>query len=188
MRDGVATGIVGRMSKIWARHRLTRRAPLWIAGLVVALLALAYGGELFEETLAGEWAGPAQAVDGDTLVVAGARLRLIAIDAPERGQNCRDAAGRDYACGEAAARELAALIAGDDVACSGRRRDRFRRPLVVCFRGERDLNAEMVRAGWAVAYLDRRYQLQEAEARAARRGLWHGSFQRPEEWRRAHGK
>ena len=45
----------------------------------------------------------------------------------------------------------------------------------------------MVRAGWALAYA--RHGLDHAaaqdEARAAQRGLWQGSFEMPEAWRKA---
>ncbi len=44
----------------------------------------------------------------------------------------------------------------------------------------------MVSQGWALA--DRRYSLdyvdEEADAQAARRGIWAGEFVRPWEWRR----
>ena len=53
--------------------------------------------------------GFARAVDGDTLEVGGARVRLHGVDAPESAQECTDARGRAYACGRAAARRLAAL-------------------------------------------------------------------------------
>jgi endonuclease YncB( thermonuclease family) len=42
----------------------------------------------------------------------------------------------------------------------------------------------MVRSGWAIAWPGRDYQHEEEQARAARRGLWQGAFQRPEDWRR----
>ncbi len=48
------------------------------------------------------------------------------------------------------------------------------------------LGAWMVENGWALAY--RRYSLdyvdEEANAQAARRGIWAGQFVRPWEWRR----
>ncbi len=34
-------------------------------------------------------AGPVRVIDGDTIEVAGARIRLHGIDAPESGQRCR---------------------------------------------------------------------------------------------------
>ncbi len=50
-----------------------------------------------------------------------------------------------------------------------------------------DLEKWMVSQGWALAY--RRYSLdyvnEEAEARAARRGIWGSEFIKPWEWRRA---
>jgi len=48
-----------------------------------------------------------------------------------------------------------------------------------------DLGEAMVRDGWAVASEPglQDYGDPEAEARAARRGLWAGTFQMPWEWR-----
>lgn len=129
--------------------------------------------------------GPARAIDGDTLEVQGQRIRLLGIDAPESGQACRDAQGTPYPCGERARMAMAQMIAGQQVSCTVERADRYGRGLAVCRAGGLDLNAEMVRRGAAVAYIDRRYQAQEQEARQARRGIWAGAFERPEDWRRA---
>ena len=49
--------------------------------------------------------GPARVIDGDTIDVAGVRVRLHGIDAPERAQTCR-ADGRAWPCGRQAARAL----------------------------------------------------------------------------------
>lgn len=130
------------------------------------------------------WRGLPRVVDGDTLAIGDTRLRLIAIDAPEGAQTCRDAEQLEYDCGREATRELERLIGGREVSCSGEKRDRYGRALVVCSVGGVNLNAEMVRSGWAVTYLGRDFDREEAEARQARRGLWAGEFQRPEDWRR----
>ena len=45
-----------------------------------------------------------------------------------------------------------------------------------------DLGAEMVRAGWAISTSDA-YLIEEGEAQASRRGVWHGAFARPADWR-----
>ena len=37
--------------------------------------------------------------------------------------------------------------------CRGDRRDRYRRLIAVCYAGPYDLNAKMVKQGWALAYL-----------------------------------
>ena len=136
--------------------------------------------------LAEDWRGSVRVVDGDTLAISDARLRLIAIDAPEGAQTCQNAQQRDYDCGREATRELERLIGGREVRCSGDKRDRYGRALVVCFTGEINLNAAMVRSGWAVTYLGHDFERDEAEARAAKRGLWGGTFQRPADWRKDH--
>lgn len=128
--------------------------------------------------------GAFSVVDGDTLARDGQRLRLQGIDAPELAQSCGAAHG-DWACGQAARAQLAALVAGAATACSGRANDRYQRLLVTCRRGAQDLNAAMVAAGMAVASGD--YAGEEAAARAARRGIWAGDFERPADWRHRHG-
>jgi endonuclease YncB( thermonuclease family) len=135
-------------------------------------------------TLAQTWDGPTRIVDGDTLEILGDRLHLIGIDSPESAQRCeRDSV--QYDCGHEATQELTRLIAGRPVYCEQMKWDpRWQRPLVRCWAGGTDLNREMVRSGWAVAYLTRDFEKEEREARAAGRGLWQGKFQRPHEWRR----
>ena len=48
-----------------------------------------------EESLTGSH----RVIDADTIEIGGERVRLSGIDAPERGQRCRDAAGA-YGTGE----------------------------------------------------------------------------------------
>jgi len=50
--------------------------------------------------------GRATVVDGDTIDIAGARVRFNGIDAPESAQLCRNAKGKDYRCGQASAKAL----------------------------------------------------------------------------------
>lgn len=129
--------------------------------------------------------GPARAVDGDTLVLGGTRIRLHGIDAPESAQSCR-AGGRLWACGRAATRALAGLVRGKWVACEERERDRYGRVVAMCAVAGRDLNALMVADGWAFAYrqYSRAYVAEETRARAARRGIWRGEAVAPWDWRR----
>jgi micrococcal nuclease len=56
----------------------------------------------------------------------------------------------------------------------------------VCFLGERDINAELVRSGLALAYraYDNRYAREEDAAREEKVGLWQGRFDEPWDWRR----
>ncbi|MFG1292557.1 thermonuclease family protein [Xanthobacter versatilis] len=151
------------------------------AALILGALALLADLLQREETLA----GPAFAVDGDTLDLAGTRVRLSGIDAPELRQECMRA-GRPWACGEAARRVLQEALRAGPVTCAASRRDKYGRPLAVCRAGGVDLSEHMVQQGFAVAYLGRAYAGAEAEARAAGRGIWGASFQPPVEWRAAH--
>lgn len=127
----------------------------------------------------------ARAIDGDTLVLDGTRVRLRGIDAFERDQICRRD-GREYACGTEAFRELAVLVALGRVDCAGRTVDRWGRLLAVCEAGGRNLNALMVESGWALAYGD--YDAEERSARMARRGAWAGEFATPADWRAGRGE
>lgn len=139
--------------------------------------------------LAGGLAGLAQVQDGDSLILAGQRLRLDAVDAPELGQWCDGPQGR-WPCGRAAAEALAGLLEGREIACRDHGTDRYGRTLAQCWLGGQDIGAWLVRQGWAVAYVrvSDRYLPEEAEARAARRGLWAGRFETPEEWRQRHAR
>jgi len=128
--------------------------------------------------------GTVRVADGDSLVLAGERIRLQGIDAPELAQSCTRA-GADYPCGREARAALARLVAGHAVACESRRRDRYERLLATCTAAGVELNRAMVEAGWAVSYGD--YRAAEAAARQAGRGLWAGPFERPQDWRRDHG-
>lgn len=125
--------------------------------------------------------GKFSVVDGDSLKRGDLRYRLLGIDAPELRQQCRRD-GVDWSCGQVARDALADLLAGGEAECRGRQRDRYDRLLVTCRVAGRDVNADMVGRGLAVAYGD--YEAEEAAARAARAGLWSGSFERPRDYRR----
>ncbi|RFC65003.1 thermonuclease family protein [Fulvimarina endophytica] len=155
------------------------------AGIIAALLLMSTA------PAAAQIAGAATVVDGDTIGVTGtdARIRLYGIDAPESGQTCDDASGRRYLCGTRSADALAAIIGRNGrVQCFEEDRDRYGRIVAECVTsGNVVLNAELVRQGWAVEYdqySDGRYDQEEAEARAARRGIWQGQFVEPSKWRR----
>lgn len=128
----------------------------------------------------GDLAGEARIVDGDSIEVAGAKIRLYGIDAPELDQTCRDRAGATYACGRLAQRHLERAAKGH-VICDAVETDRYGREVAICYAGETDLGAAMVSAGWARAYLSYslRYASAEQAAREARRGLWDGEFDDP---------
>ncbi len=128
--------------------------------------------------------GPARVIDGDTIEVAGERVRLHGIDAPESGQSCLRH-GVAWQCGAEASQALRELVRNRPVRCDERGRDRYRRLISVCWANGVDLNGRMVALGMALAY--RRYSTayvhQEARAKAARAGMWAGPFIPPWNWR-----
>jgi len=121
--------------------------------------------------------------------VAGERVRLFGIDAPESAQTCRLASGGAWACGAAATALLRRLVAeaGGRVSCAIQDRDRYGRAVSTCEAGGAGGGAAMVRSGLALAYraYSSRYAAEEAEAKRRQAGLWAGTFERPWDYRRA---
>lgn len=129
--------------------------------------------------------GIARVIDGDTIEVRGTHIRLNGIDAPESKQTC-DANGQAYACGEQATEALIVLLGARPVACTEKGKDRYQRIIATCHVDSTDIAAWMVEHGWAVAY--RKYSLEyvsaEDRAHSAKLGIWAGTFDMPEDWRR----
>jgi endonuclease YncB( thermonuclease family) len=157
---------------------------------VLTLIALILGAIHFLNRMAPQprEEGRFAAVDGDSLRRDGQDFRLKGIDAPELHQSCEDDKGKAYPCGLKARDALQQLVKGRSIACEVVARDRYERMVSICFDGDRDINAAMVRAGWATAYLRHgsEYQQEEAEARLNGRGIWQGRFEEPEAWRDEH--
>jgi endonuclease YncB( thermonuclease family) len=117
----------------------------------------------------------ARVVDGDTVECAGGtRVRLLLIDAPERGQ-------RPYgAMATRALRTLVPVATRAALELDVQQRDRYGRLLAYLYAPDgRMANEEMVRGGYALLYtyppnvrhVDRIRAAQD-EAKTARRGLW----------------
>ena len=109
--------------------------------------------------------------DGDTITILDSsntqhKIRLQGIDAPEKGQ----------AFGKASGKFLAGLVAGREVRIAFSKRDQYNRILGTVYLDDRDINLEMLKAGFAWHYKQYdstpAYAKAEAEARAAKRGLW----------------
>jgi endonuclease YncB( thermonuclease family) len=167
----------------WSRRR-TFRNPL---GMVVTLAAIVAIAVVFGLLLPPEPAvtGRASAVDGDTLRISGARIRLLGLDAVEHDQTCLDAKAAEWQCGREARSFLDSVVDGGTTTCVSEGRDQYRRILAHCSTNAVDLGEQVVRAGWAVADLEYGFAL--AEARLNGRGIWSGRFDDPSEWRRNHG-
>jgi endonuclease YncB( thermonuclease family) len=85
---------------------------------LIAMIALAQ----ISGPAAAEISGPAKVIDGDTLKIRDAKIRLHGIDAPESAQVCK-VDGEPYRCGTTATLALARRIAGRLVSCNERDRD-----------------------------------------------------------------
>ncbi len=157
-----------------------------LAMLLTLVLSAAPAAAQEPETISGR----AVALDGDTLLIwpeasqdlpKGATLvpvkvRIFGIDAPEMS---------DWPLGVYARAALDGMLQGGPATCHIVDRDRHKRPVGIClgFAGF-DLGPDMIAKGWAVPYrvfthaagapdgLGARYDAAEAEARAARRGIW----------------
>ena len=141
---------------------------------------------------AGELTGKPRIVDGDSIDLVGPgfgtrRIDLAGIHAPAPGQTCFRGNGAVYPCGQMATFALAGIVETQWVTCRETGPGENGAAFAVCTIGPYDIGAEMVRRGWAVA--DRRasdtadaYVSLENAARAARLGLWDGTFELPGSW------
>ena len=135
--------------------------------------------------------GEAKITDGDTIIINDIRIRFTGSDAPEsyffgKTQTCLDGKGREWECGNAATQKLKELINNQTVRCTNEGQDRYGRTLGICYVGDMDLQAEMVKSGMAVAYLrySDRYEKEQNYAKKIKAGMWAGEFKQPEVWRR----
>lgn len=159
------------------------------ANLLVAALAVAcfrVVPALGEDSLPVLVGTVIKVVDGDTMDVqlssGPIRVRLHGVDTPERGQPWgREATGA-----------LTGLVQGKEVDIEPFSQDRYDRMIGIVYRGDLNVNLELVRRGHAWAY--RRYMrkedselcIAEAAARTAKKGLWASKEKpvAPWEWRR----
>ena len=152
--------------------------------IIKPILFLAVGILLINSQAIAQVSGQARVVDGDTVEIGAAKIRLHGIDAPESSQLC-SAEGKTWPCGRMATAALKERIGGRVVTCSERDLDRYGRIVGVCSVNNTDLNAWLVSEGWAVAYrkYSHDYVEEESFAKGARNGIWQGEFEYPWDWR-----
>ena len=93
--------------------------------LSAALLAVS-GAAVADELI-----GQASVIDGDTIEIHGARVRIFGIDAPESDQLCHDARSYQYRCGQKASNALFDFVGRRLVECVEVDRDRYKRAVSV---------------------------------------------------------
>ena len=154
--------------------------------LLIFFLSLTQGINILADIV-----GEAEVTDGDTIIINDIRIRFTGSDAPEsyffgKTQTCLDGKGREWECGNAATQKLKELINNQTVRCTDEGQDRYGRTLGICYVGDMDLQAEMVKSGMAVAYLrySDRYEKEQNYAKKIKAGMWAGEFKQPEVWRR----
>lgn len=130
--------------------------------------------------------GQPRVIDGDTIEIAGERIRLHGIDAPEMKQTCKNRKGKELLCGQLAKQALEKLVRGQGVTCKGDVRDRYKRFIGVCYVGPFNINEQMVADGWALAYrkYSKDYMRAETFAKSRGEGIWGMEFVPPWDWRR----
>ena len=125
-------------------------------------------------------------IDGDTIKVGNDTHRLHGIDAPEAGQKCQLAASKkQWKCGKAAIAYLEELILDTVPICDNRGNDGYGRIISVCTASGEDINAEMVRAGyaWSFRKFSVDYAEEEDRARQMKLGVFQTDTQTPWEYR-----
>ncbi len=149
-------------------------------GILVAAAGLLAIFRMAPET---DLTGAAEAIDGDSLRLLGAEVRLKGIDAPELNQTC-SISGRPTPCGRESQAALRRLLMSGLATCVGSETDRYGRLLAQCRVRGIDVGSAMVREGRAVAF--GAYEAEEAGAKARFAGIWAGEFERPRDWRARH--
>lgn len=151
--------------------------------LMIRGIAIAIGLAVAGPACGADIVGRASVIDGDTIEIGGTRIRFDGIDAPESRQTCRDADGKKYRCGQRSADALDEFLAvSRPTSCTPKGKS-YDRVVASCWRADgEDVSAWMVRHGYAVdwpRYSKGRYAAEQTEAKAARVGIWAGTFERP---------
>ena len=129
---------------------------------------------------AGVISGPARVIDGDTVEIAGTRIRIQGIDAPELDDRCHRPDGSEWACGVWSAEAARDRFGGQTLRCEDLGERSWGRVVARCLMGETDMAAAMVAKGAARACPrfaqqhahSRPYMEIERAAVAQRRGIF----------------
>ena len=134
--------------------------------------------------------GTIRVIDGDSFEVAGTKIRLHGIDAPESDQMCQTEQGADWACGGWIIRVVKDRYSGEVARCEAIELDRYGRTVARCTALGEDVGGWLVREGMAFAYVQYSsdYVVIEREAAAVDRGLHAVRLQTPSQHRKTRVK
>jgi len=135
--------------------------------------------------------------DGDTITVTQngfkSKIRLVGIDAPEKSRKKHEP-GQPFS--QASTKHLAGLVLNKYVDIVPYGTDRYDRTLAVVYLDGKNVNLEMVKAGFAEVYRGKPapgfdngpYERAENEARSAGKGIWSlgDKYMSPKNWRKTH--
>lgn len=156
--------------------------------VLVGVAALGFSGSILQANRSGsDLSGQLRVIDGDTFEVAGTKVRLHAVDAPEMDQICQTQQGKDWACGGWVTKVVSDRYSGVVAYCEALDIDRYGRTVARCSALGEDIGAWLVREGMAFAYVKygSDYVQLESEAAAFDRGLHAVKMQTPEQHRKA---
>jgi endonuclease YncB( thermonuclease family) len=159
----------------------------WRFALLVAQAgAIGFTGASQANERAGTTTGPMRVIDGDSFEVAGVKIRLHAVDAPETDQMCETRQGAEWACGGWISKVVTDRYNWITASCERLDTDRYGRTVARCTALGGDIGAWLVSEGFAFAYVKygSDYVALEREAAAADRGLHAVRMQSPEQHRR----
>ena len=138
--------------------------------------------------------GKAKITDGDTIVINKNKIRFFGIDAPEKKQICKKPyisisfliINKNYHCGKISTIELKKYLKKSKIKCIFNSKDHYNRLIADCYKNKKNINSWLVRNGYAIAYkrYSKKYILDENYAKKNKLGIWQGSFENPEKWRK----
>ncbi len=186
-RRRIFRGGLGSQSRAAGGRDMGRTIMAGLLGTTVlgAALLLVLPAQLFGRVpaMTGKVQAPAAAVavvDGQTLRLGEAVVRLQGVEAPARGTLCLMPDNRRFDCGAAAAAALARVVRSHPVSCRLYGTDAAGFAQGLCEAGPVAVNRAIVAAGWARAsdvpegFAEARFADEEDDARAALRGIWQG--------------
>ena len=170
----------------------TKKKVLIMITICLVVFIFTYNDVKSEEIK--EITGYAKIIDGDTIKISNKKIRLYAIDAPEKKQTCKKpyltisvfSFTKSYLCGQVSTNKLTKKINNQIIKCKIKDVDRYNRVIGECYKRNENLNSWLVSNGYAVAYrkYSKKYISDEMNAKNNKLGIWQGNFEMPWDFRR----